>query len=196
MKTRCFPSVCSLLFAALAGILLLQFSTLPAAAAQQASASSSGASEAPDLAAMQADIAHLKEMAPSQSHAMADVGFHWANLWFAAQKKNWPLADFYFNEARQHIRWTIRIRPVRKNNAGGNVDLKAIFDAMDSGPMTAVKQAIGGKDSAAFTAAYKQTLEACYGCHKASDKPFLRPMIPLTAPQPIINNDPDAKWPE
>jgi len=34
-----------------------------------------------DLAAMQADIAHLKELAPSQSHAMTDVGYQFANLW-------------------------------------------------------------------------------------------------------------------
>ncbi len=39
-------------------------------------------------------------------------------------------------------------------------------------------------------------LEACYTCHKASDKPFLRPMIPLTEGQSIINLDPNAKWPE
>ena len=28
---------------------------------------------------------------PDQSHAMADVGYHFANLWFAADKQNWPL---------------------------------------------------------------------------------------------------------
>src|SRR5258708_152103 len=66
-------------------------------------------SPAPDLAAMQAYIAHLKEVVPSQSHSMTDVGFQFANLWFAGKQKNWPLADFFLNEARQHIEWTIRI---------------------------------------------------------------------------------------
>ena len=31
--------------------------------------------------------------------------------------------------------------------------------------------------------------------HKASAKPYLRPMIPTTPPQTIINYDPNAKWP-
>jgi hypothetical protein len=42
---------------------------------------------------LRADVARLKTNAPSQSHTMSDVGYHWTNLWFAAEKKNWPL-DF------------------------------------------------------------------------------------------------------
>ena len=88
---------------------------------------------APDLAAMQADIAHLKEVVPSQSHTMTDVGYQFANLWFAGKHRNWPLADFFLNEARQHIVWTIRIRPVRKNPDGGSIDAHCRrFQARDS----------------------------------------------------------------
>ena len=47
-----------------------------------------------------ADIARLKSVVPSQSHTMADVGYHWAGLWFAAEKKNWPLAQFFFEVGR------------------------------------------------------------------------------------------------
>ena len=74
-----------------------------------------------------ADLERLKTLVPSQSHSMADVGFHWTNLWFAGEQKNWPLAQFYFDEARQHIQWTIRIRPIRKDPEGRDVDLPAIF---------------------------------------------------------------------
>jgi len=146
---------------------------------------------APDLAAMAADIAHLKEVVPSQSHTMTDVGFQFANLWFAGQKKNWPLADFYLNEARQHIRWTIRIRPVRKDAAGNSVDLNPIFDVMNEGILNKLKLAIDNKDSVQFPLAYKQTLQSCYGCHQASGKPFLHPVVPSDPPQTIIKFDPD-----
>src|SRR5262245_52515626 len=64
------------------------------------------------------EVAHLKDVVPSQSHAMMDVSYHWTNLWFAAQKRNWPLAQFFFDESRQHILWTIRIRPIRKDADG------------------------------------------------------------------------------
>src|SRR3954447_5915733 len=69
-----------------------------------------------------ADVERLKTLVPSQSHAMMDVAFHWTNLWFAGQQGNWPLARFYFDEARQHIQWTIRIRPIRKDPDNRDVD--------------------------------------------------------------------------
>jgi hypothetical protein len=147
---------------------------------------------APDLAAMQADIAHLKEVVPSQSHSMTDVGFQFANLWFAGKEKNWPLADFYLNESRQHIVWTIRIRPVRKDAAGNSVDLKAIFDVISDGPLKKLTTAIQNKDEDQFSSSYKQMLNGCYGCHVASGKPFLRPVVPQTPPQTLISAVPAA----
>ena len=36
-----------------------------------------------DLKALQTEVARLKSIAPSASVAMADVGFHLSNLWFA-----------------------------------------------------------------------------------------------------------------
>jgi hypothetical protein len=111
---------------------------------------------APDLAAMQADIAHLKEVVPSQSHAMTDVGYQFANLWFAGKQKNWPLADFFLNESRQHITWTIRMRPVRKDTEGNPVDLKAIFDTISNGPLKALTQSIQDKNDAEFADSYKK----------------------------------------
>src|SRR5215472_12314387 len=85
-----------------------------------------------DLDAIRSDVARLKANAPSQSHTMSDVGYHWTNLWFAGEKKNWPLATFYFDETRQHILWTIRLRPVRKGADGKDVNLVPIFEGIDT----------------------------------------------------------------
>src|SRR5262245_57274200 len=93
------------------------------------------------------EVERLKKLVPSQSHAMADVGYHWTNLWFAAEQRNWPLAEFYFNESRSHIQWTIFIRPIRKDAENRDVDLKAIFDALDVSSFASVKFAIAQKDS-------------------------------------------------
>jgi len=139
-----------------------------------------------------ADVDRLKTLVPSQSHSMADVGYHWTNLWFAGQQKNWPLADFYFDEARQHIQWTIRIRPVRKDDAGRDVNLQPLFEAVDASTFAAVKIAIERKSSADFASAYKGALEGCYSCHKASGKPFLHPIVPSAPAQTLIDFNPDA----
>jgi hypothetical protein len=149
-----------------------------------------------DSTKLLADVAHLKDIVPGQSHAMIDVGYHMVNLWFAVQKGNWPFAAFELDETRNRIRWTIRINPVRKDAEGKDVDLKGIFDGIDQSSMPILKRAVEEKDSAAFVVAYKQMLESCYACHKASGKPYLRPMIPTARLQTIINDDPNAKWPE
>ena len=47
-----------------------------------------------------------------------------------------------------------------------------------------------------LTAAYKTMLESCYACHKASSKPYLRPMVPTAPASTLINFDPNATWPQ
>jgi hypothetical protein len=147
-------------------------------------------------AALKADVAHLKDIVPSRSHAMEDVGYHMSNLWFAAKAKNWSLAEFEVNEMRARIRWTIRMNPIRKDADGKPVDIKAIFDGIDTSSLAALKDAVAKKDGAAFGPAYRTMLESCYACHKASAKPYLRPAVPGAPPQGILNFDPNATWPE
>lgn len=149
-----------------------------------------------DVAALQAELAALKGALPDQSHTMADVAYHFSNLWFAGQKQNWPLAKFYFDETRSHLNWAVRVKPIRKNNAGQEVDLKNIFQAVDTTLFTEVKRAIDNKDVDKFRSSYRNALEGCYSCHKASDKPYLRPQIPTEPAVSIINFDPNATWPQ
>src|SRR5881397_1544071 len=84
-----------------------------------------------ELATLRAEVERLKGIVPDQSHAMKDVAYHFANLWFAGQKKNWPLADFYWSETRSHLRWAVRIIPVRKDPQGNEVRLTEILDPID-----------------------------------------------------------------
>jgi hypothetical protein len=65
-------------------------------------AQGAGASQS-DVAALKAELEALKRLVPSQSHAMADVDYHFSNLWFAAQNANWPLADFYLGSTRVSV---------------------------------------------------------------------------------------------
>jgi hypothetical protein len=151
---------------------------------------------APDESAVQTDLARLKELVPPVSHPMIDVAYNASNLWFAGQKKNWPLATYYLGETRNRMRWGVRLNPAPKGPTGEVVDMKATLDGIENGSMAMLKQAIDNKDGAAFETAYKHMLEDCYSCHKAANRPYLRPMIPTAPPQTIINNDPAATWPQ
>jgi hypothetical protein len=165
-------------------------------AAEPATAASAGTNLNAEITALKSEVARLKGMATDQSHVMADVGYHFGNLWFAGEKKNWPLAKFYFDETRSHINWAVRVIPVRKDSSGKDVDLKSIWQAIDSGLFLPIGSAIEQKDEPKFSTAYRAAMEGCYTCHKSSSKPYLRPQIPVIPTQPIINFDPDAKWPQ
>jgi cytochrome c553 len=166
---------------------------VPAAAAQEGRATAPPAPMTP--AQMQAEIERLKTLVPSYSHPMQDVAINWASLWFAAQKKNWPLARYFYNEARSHIAWTVRINPLDKVN-NEMVDIKAIYDAIDTSSLMDVRTAIEKENPAQFTTAYKVMLESCYSCHKAAGKPMIRPMIPTAPGLTVVNYDPAATWPQ
>jgi hypothetical protein len=79
--------------------------------------------------------------------------------------------------------------------AGQDVKLGDILQAMENTPLAQLQAAIEAKDREQFVAAYTFSLETCYGCHKAADKPVLRPQIPTQPAEPTINFDPAADWP-
>ena len=155
-----------------------------------------GGNAAPPAPPTMADVQHLKDITPPMSHPMVDVGFNATNLYFAAQKKNWPLANYYLGETRNRVRWETTLNPGPKGTDGKPVDMKSTFDGIDNGSLTQLKLAIAAKDSKQFDDSYKHLLEDCYSCHKAANRPYLRPKIPTAAAQTIINTDPDATWPQ
>ena len=165
---------------------------VPTVAAQQGRA----AAPPPTLESVAADVAQLKAIQPSNSHIMMDVQFHWTNLWFAAQKRDWAFAQYQFNEMRGHIQWLMRKSPIIRGQDGMDVDVKSIFDAIDTSSLADVKTAIERKDSVRFVATYKTMIESCYSCHKAVGRPYLRPMIPTAQAMTVINLDPNATWPQ
>jgi hypothetical protein len=145
-----------------------------------------------ELAAPEARNEQLRSLIPSQSHAMMDVAYHFTNLWFAGQHENWPLAQFYFNEARNHILWAIRLVPVRKTRAG-EVNLQDLFAGFDGTLLTALKNEIAQRNRARFSAAYRQALTGCNACHAASEKPYLHVTVPRHPEVQIIDFTPRAE---
>ena len=164
----------------------------------QPAATPAPATPAVDLKTLEEDVVRLKALVPSNSHIMMDVQWHWTNLWFAGQAKNWALAQYYFNETRGHIQWLVKKAPTMKSSGPEKeeVNIEGIFQGVDTSSLADVKAAIAAKDSAKFAATYKTMLESCYSCHKSVGRPYLKPMIPKTQAQSILNMDPDATWPQ
>jgi hypothetical protein len=149
------------------------------------------APEQDDLAALKAEVARLKGMVPDQSHAMADVGFHYTNLWFAGEQGNWPLAQFYSDEVRSHLRWAVRIIPKRKDAEGREIDLGGILGGLETSTLKDLAEAIKAKEKDKFIAAYKAQLEGCMACHRATNKPYLRLHVPERPDAGIVEFRPE-----
>ena len=101
------------------------------------------------------DVQRLKDITPPMSHPMVDVAFNATNLYFAAQKKNWPLANYFLGETRNRMKWETALNPGPKGTDGNPVDMKSTFDGIDNGSLTQLKMAIAAKDSKAFDDSYK-----------------------------------------
>ena len=151
-----------------------------------------GASDqAAEISRLKDEIERLKGMVPDQSHVMKDVAYHFSNLWFAGQARNWPLAAFYLNETRSHLRWAVRVRPVRQTSAG-QVDLRSILDGTDRSLLTTLQKTVEARDQSGFSKAYQDMLTGCYACHQASEKPYLRPRVPDAPEGRMIDFAPPA----
>jgi hypothetical protein len=179
----------SISLAASVGALLLlggasEFLFEPQARAQEKPAPKPGA-----VAAAPMDLQTLSDRLPDQSHAMQDAGYHFENLWFAADKQNWPLASYYLRKTQSYLELAVRIKPVRKTQAG-DVNLKGILDAVNNSLLAQVDQAITNKDVAGFRTAYRQTIEGCNACHTACEKSYIRLQVPTTPGASIIQFDP------
>ena len=149
-----------------------------------------------EIAALKVEIEQIKGKLPGQAHAMIDVAYHFTNLWFAGQRGNWPLAQFNFNEVRSHLRWAVRIIPVRKDSAGREIQLADILQAVENTPLKQLETSIQAKDHTKFVSAYEATLQGCYACHKATEKDYLQLKIPdhpadaLLEFSPVSTNSP------
>jgi hypothetical protein len=158
--------------------------------AQTPSATATPAPLNQEIAALKAEIETIKGKLPDQAHAMKDVGYHFTNLWFAAQKENWPLAKFYLAETRAHLKWAVRIIPERKTSQG-NLDLRPMLEGLDKTSFAAVEKPLNDRDHAGFTQAYTAAATACNSCHIASEKPFLKIIIPEKPEVEIIDFNPE-----
>ena len=139
---------------------------------------------------VQQELKEIRDQLPSQSHTMMDVAYHFSNLWFAGQAGNWPLAEFLLNETKSHLRWAVRVRPLRPLSNGGKLDVGAMLAAVEQSTLKELTESIQAKDRPRFVTAYKQQLGSCYACHVAAEKPYLRLRIPDHPAETMIEFDP------
>jgi len=132
----------------------------------------------------------IRGQLPSQSHTMIDVAYHFNGLWFAGSAQNWPLAEFLLSETKSHLRWAVRVRPVRPLSGGREFHVGDMLTAIEQNALKELAESIQAKDQPRFVAAYKQQLASCYACHVAAEKPYLRLKLPERPTETMLEFDP------
>ena len=134
----------------------------------------------------------VNDRLPDQSHEMQDAAYHFENLWFAGDKQNWQLADYYLRKTRSYLALAVRIKPVRQTSAGTPVDLRIFLSAVDQGMLSQIDTAIAHQDVAGFRSAYRQSIQGCEACHTTCDRAYIRLQVPSVPSAALLNFDPPS----
>lgn len=129
-----------------------------------------------EIAVLRAEIDVLKAKATDQAHVMHSLANHYGNLWFAGEKKNWPLAEFYWLETRAHMRWAVRVIPVRKDPQGNEIRFQEILDPIEKSACEDLHKSVSERNAERFRDFFKQMLDSCHACQP---------------PEPLIRFEPE-----
>ena len=125
----------------------------------------------------------LRQQSPGLGEYMTTMQLHTAKLWFAVKESNWDLASYEAGELNETMDAAAALH-IFKNN----VNIAGVLQSVQQSQIQSVKHALETKNHKHFSVAYKQTLEACNGCHTSAGYKFIL-IIPPTR-EPVANQ----KW--
>lgn len=120
-------------------------------------------------------IDELALMQPGMDRLMAEVGARTHRLYYAAQARNWRLADYFYRSIVKQLRLCATSRPKY-------AEQMAVYLDQDCLP---VRDAIKAGDPAAFDAAYARLIDRANELHGVFGKPWIRWVTPATAPEEL-----------
>jgi len=109
-----------------------------------------------------------KSYIPGLEQFMSLIQNEHAKLWYAGRARNWPLAAYQLSEIKEVMSDAQDLVPTFKD-----LPLADMLDAVITGEIARLEQAIDGKDAAAFDAGFDKLTAACNACHKATGNNFI-----------------------
>jgi hypothetical protein len=106
---------------------------------------------------------------PGLGEIMSLTQMRHMKLWFAGQGENWELAAYETDELSEGFADVVRFHPTHESTPD---PLSELVPEFTSGPLGALRSAIGSRDLASFTAAYDSLTRGCNGCHRAAGFSF------------------------
>jgi hypothetical protein len=151
-----------LVAAVLAAVLVLaggcRFQERQPAAGEPTWLESTGHEQAPTLAR------HLRGL----DVAMVEIDHRYAELFFAAEDRNWPYAAYQIDKLRLVMDLAIQRRPRREASA------RAFYFPF----LQKLEEAVLAEDAAAFANGFQAFTDACQACHVAEQVPTFGVRLP------------------
>lgn len=118
----------------------------------------------------------MEGLRPGLHAMMTELQLRHANLWFAGDAENWPLAGHQVHELEELLEKTAEYHPDYRG-----VRVGELLEAMTGTSVAALNAAVDARDAAAFRAAFDDLTERCNACHTVAERGYLviqRPRVP------------------
>ena len=166
----------------MAAVLSLVACIASVAALNQMSEMRSEMQRADDMPMAAAPAEEPEPMHEAQEHGalgekMNSFARRFAGLWYAGRSGNTALAQYELKEMGEVI---ADVQSMDKVENG--VRLNGVIGALKNSQLKAIGEALEAKDAVAFELAYRETVQMCNACHKATAHEFIRIDIPDRKP--------------
>lgn len=118
----------------------------------------------------------LAAVQPGMGTIMPEIGQRAWKLFYAAQARNWPLANFQLKEVRELMEKAAFIRPKYEPN----------LEQFLAENWTPVAEAIQKEDFSMFEERFHKAIQAANSYHELQDKPYIQWKLP-DAPPPDLD---------
>jgi len=112
-------------------------------------------------------------MAPMLGETMTRIQAIFADLYYSADAKNWPLVDYHLHELEETFARVPLIRPEENG-----VPLKPTVDIVLGTTIPALEAAADRKDYASFLNRYMDAISTCNACHAQTGHGYLVVKVP------------------
>ena len=119
----------------------------------------------------------LAAIQPGLGVIMHEIGYRFANLYWAANGGNWGLAQYQLKELLEAQAVAEVTRPQRAPM------LKAFADAH----LVPLGKAIESKDAIRFRRSFASAVDGCNACHTALGYPFIRYRVPQRPANEVLD---------
>jgi hypothetical protein len=109
-----------------------------------------------------------KTYLPGLGEFMGRIQTDHAKLWLAGEARNWELAEYQLDELKELFSDVQDLVPRYRNIPVGDM-----IDAIITGTVTDLENAIAAQDFGKFSAAFDHLTTACNSCHQAANRGFI-----------------------